>query len=64
MDCRLQENLLDCTCGNADCPRKGRCCECVARHRARNQLPGCLMPEELRDHSRSAEDLARFYARG
>jgi len=41
MECRREENLKDCTC-TYQCPRRGLCCECVAHHRAKNQIPGCF----------------------
>ncbi|MBN1671700.1 MAG: hypothetical protein JXR37_11730 [Kiritimatiellae bacterium] len=42
MDCTQEKNKADCTCKSEDCPRRGKCCECVAYHRAKDQLPGCL----------------------
>ena len=36
------ENLKDCPCDWPNCPRKGICCECVAYHRKRGELPACL----------------------
>jgi len=62
MECRQKENLVDCTCGSATCERRGRCCECVASHRSKGQLPGCLMPEELRATSRSVADFVRYHS--
>lgn len=32
-----------CTCGNADCPRHGICCECVAFHIAQKKPPQCMV---------------------
>ncbi len=31
-----------CACTNVSCPLHGKCCECVARHRGRNEIPGCF----------------------
>ncbi|MBE6125046.1 MAG: hypothetical protein E7186_01835 [Erysipelotrichaceae bacterium] len=28
-------------CKNINCPRHGRCCECVAHHRAMGKAPNC-----------------------
>ncbi|MBM4152616.1 MAG: hypothetical protein FJ220_03725 [Kiritimatiellaceae bacterium] len=36
-----QENLAACTC-TYDCAKRGVCCECVAYHRAKKQIPGCF----------------------
>lgn len=45
MDCKKEENKENCGC-TYDCPRKGLCCECVAHHRANNEVPGCFFPEK------------------
>ena len=43
-DCPNQErNLASCTC-TYSCDKRGVCCECIASHRARGELPGCLFP--------------------
>lgn len=34
-------NVQPCTCKNVNCPRHGRCCECVAHHRAIGKAPNC-----------------------
>ena len=35
-------NYIDCPC-TKDCPRHGKCCECVAHHKAHGtKLPVCL----------------------
>ena len=39
-------NTLPCTCKSTDCERHGKCCECVAHHRAQGNLPRCLRPEK------------------
>ncbi|MFH0964051.1 MAG: DUF6485 family protein [Planctomycetota bacterium] len=31
-----------CACTSKDCPNRGRCCECVAAHREKGELPACL----------------------
>ncbi len=35
-------NTQPCPCDSAGCPRHGKCCECVAYHRAQGNLPVCL----------------------
>ena len=42
MQCKKEENLQNCSCSYPDCPRKGMCCECVAHHRIKNQIPACF----------------------
>lgn len=63
MECHIEENLAECTCVSATCLRRGKCCECIANHRSKGQLPACLMPEELRGSSRSIEDFVAYYCR-
>jgi hypothetical protein len=41
-----KKNLASCTCTYVSCERRGLCCECVAYHRALDQLPGCFFPAE------------------
>ncbi len=56
MDCAARKNTASCPCSYDPCPRKGRCCECIAYHRRSDELPGCLFPAEVeRTHDRSAE---------
>lgn len=39
-----------CTCPKADCPRHGKCRDCVAFHREKkNKLPFCLRNIEWTD---------------
>jgi len=38
----LQENLAGCVCTSEDCPRRGKCCECVRAHLASGSLPACV----------------------
>jgi hypothetical protein len=42
MDCEVEKNKQTCACKSDTCERRGRCCLCVAHHRAKNQLPTCL----------------------
>ena len=46
MECQLEKNLADCPCTYPGCPRKGRCCECLAHHRAVGELPACYFSKE------------------
>lgn len=52
--CAIDANAKRCTCTYEPCPRKGRCCECIAYHQRNGELPGCLFPPEVeRTHDRS-----------
>jgi len=54
LECNSKQNRASCTCTYEPCSRKGRCCECVAYHRKRGELPGCFFPPELeRTYDRS-----------
>ena len=59
MDCtELKKNLDRCGCTYIACSRKGLCCECVAHHRKKNEIPGCFFPPE--DEKTYDRSLARF----
>ncbi|MFH1406394.1 MAG: DUF6485 family protein [Candidatus Omnitrophota bacterium] len=48
MECKnYKKNLSICTCTYDPCSRKGYCCECIAYHKANNQVPGCLFPKDV-----------------
>ena len=64
MECNQARNVAQCTCTYEPCPRKGICCECIAYHRAMNELPGCVFPPEVeRTYDRSYERFAQIYSR-
>lgn len=53
MECKQEKNKLSCTC-TYPCSRRGLCCECVAYHRERGELPGCFFPPDAeRTYDRS-----------
>lgn len=53
-----EKNLAKCNCSYEPCSRKGVCCECMAYHRQRGELPACYFPPEVeRTYDRS---VARF----
>ncbi len=43
MECKKHSNLKNCNC-SYPCPGKGICCDCVAYHRSRKELPACYFP--------------------
>ena len=53
-------NTRECPC-TYPCPRHGKCCDCVAHHRAHNEgVPACFFsPEAEATYDRSVENLAR-----
>ena len=59
-ECILQKNLGRCPCTYEPCGRKGRCCDCIAYHRTRGQIPGCLFPPEAeKTYDRSIASFVR-----
>jgi hypothetical protein len=59
-DCQYKKSSIVCTCTYPGCSRHGKCCECVAYHRASGEVPGCFFsPEGERTYDRSVEALAR-----
>ncbi|WP_228288115.1 DUF6485 family protein [Thermosipho ferrireducens] len=41
-----EKNLSNCNCSYPGCPRKGKCCECLAYHRSRGELPACYFTDQ------------------
>lgn len=37
----IAKNRKRCNCTYEPCPRKGKCCECMAYHRDMGELPAC-----------------------
>ena len=59
MECTVEKNMAACTC-TYDCERRGKCCQCVAYHRAKKQLPGCFFTKEgERTYDRSIRRVPR-----
>jgi hypothetical protein len=46
MECQKDKNLKNCPCTYSACPRKGICCECLAYHLEREELPACCFSKE------------------
>jgi hypothetical protein len=63
--CDKQANISKyCNC-TYSCPRKGKCCECLAYHRRMGQLPGCFFPDdEESSYDRSVDNFIRIYKEG
>lgn len=46
MDCpQNSRNRKACNC-TYPCEKKGACCDCIAYHRQRGELPACYFPAE------------------
>jgi len=46
LQCEVDRNLEKCNYTYPGCPRKGKCCECIAYHRRNGELPACYFTEE------------------
>ncbi len=59
-DCPNKEkNLEMCTC-TYSCTKKGMCCECVAYHHGKGQIPACFFSKEAEaTYDRSVSNLCR-----
>ncbi|MHA1339408.1 MAG: DUF6485 family protein [Promethearchaeota archaeon] len=58
----LKKNLKECPCTYMSCSRRGKCCECIAHHRSKNQLPACYFPPEVeKTYDRSIERFISLY---
>ena len=56
MECNLEQNIKNCSCTYSNCPRKGKCCECISYHKELGELPGCLFsPEAEATYDRSID---------
>ncbi len=47
MECNKEKNMIQCNCTYEPCSRKGICCECIAFHRERRELPACYFPNDV-----------------
>ena len=64
MECKKQENLKNCNC-TYSCKKKGICCECIAYHLARKELPACCFPADVeKTYDRSFEKFAELVKEG
>ncbi|MFA5069382.1 MAG: DUF6485 family protein [Candidatus Omnitrophota bacterium] len=62
MECRQTENRKACNCSYNSCRRMGVCCECVAYHRKRRELPACYFPADAeKTWDRSIGNFIRHY---
>jgi hypothetical protein len=61
-NCNITKNIESCACTYPSCSKKGLCCECIAYHKARGELPGCLFPPEVeKTYDRTIERFISCY---
>ena len=57
MECKIAKNAQSCTCSYESCSKRGLCCECVAYHRSKKEIPGCFFtPQTEKTWDRSIEN--------
>ena len=60
---RYETNMRNCNC-TYPCSKKGKCCECIAYHRAAGELPACYFSKEAeKTYDRSVESWLRSKGR-
>ena len=53
---------VKCTCSHTSCIRHGNCCQCVAHHRGKGEVPGCFFSEVgEKTNDRSIENFYQDY---
>jgi hypothetical protein len=61
MECKKVQNLKNCNCSYS-CSKKGICCDCLAGHRANNELPACYFPDDVeKTYDRSIDNFIRIW---
>jgi hypothetical protein len=59
-----QRNLQYCNC-TYPCSKKGICCDCLAYHRNRGELPACYFPKDAeKTYDRSIAYFVELYQQG
>jgi len=58
LECKKEVNTSKCNCTYEPCSRKGLCCQCIAYHRRRQELPACYF--SAADEKTYDRSIARF----
>jgi hypothetical protein len=65
MECKQALNETRCTCTYPGCKHHAICCDCLHRHKAKRQLPGCFFPPDVeKTWERSFEAFAELVRQG
>jgi hypothetical protein len=65
MECQIEINKARCNCTYEPCPRKGKCCECIAYHLELDELPACVFPPEVeKTYDRSFARFVQLFGKG
>jgi hypothetical protein len=61
MECKKSTNMQHCNC-SYPCDKKGMCCDCVAYHRKRGELPACYFSNEVeKTYDRSIQNYLKTH---
>ncbi len=61
MECKKESNKAFCNC-TYSCSKKGICCDCIAYHRKKGELPACYFPKDVeKTYDRSIETFIAIY---
>ena len=47
MECQIDVTKARCNCTYEPCPRKGKCCDCIAYHLKYDELPACVFSDKV-----------------
>jgi Domain of unknown function (DUF6485) len=62
MSCRQGKGNKDCTCTYTSCSKWGICCECIASHREKDEIPACYFgKEDEKAYDRSMDFFIKQY---
>lgn len=60
MECKKESNSKFCNCSYT-CGRHGVCCDCLANHRRKGELPACYFPNDIEGrYDRSIENFVHI----
>jgi len=61
IECKIEENKTFCNC-TYPCDKKGLCCQCIAYHRKRGELPACYFSDaDERTYDRTIENFVQIH---
>jgi hypothetical protein len=64
MECKIK-NKSRCSCRHTNCSNWAVCCDCVANHKRKNELPACYFtPEAEKTDDRSIKHYIKLYNEG
>jgi len=62
MECQIEKNIANCNCSYEGCAKKGLCCQCIAYHLKRDELPACYFSSEKeKTYDRSIESFVNDF---